>query len=273
MHNQDARRRNPVRAVAAALGALMFGMALAAVPAQAAPPGAAQYVALGDSYAAGQGAAPYTDPACFVSKKGYPVISDKLRDVELTANAACSGNSTGQVIASLPFAVGPATDVITVTAGGIDLGTNTVLATCAPAPQSFDCASAINAAYTRLGDGTVFTAVATMVATIRAHAPTARLVVTGYPLLFEATHPFAPVANPAVQALNLVIASAATSQGAHYVDVAGAFAGHGIGSADPWINFNPANLADPANFHPNGDGYRHGYYGSLVTQGAFTGLN
>lgn len=251
----------------------MFGAALAATPAQAAPPDAAQYVALGDSYAAGQGAVPYTDPSCLVSKKGYPVIADRMRDVELTANAACSGNSTAQVIASLPWAVTAGTDVITVTAGGIDLGTNMVFAACAAAPQSFECGAASYAVYTRLADGTVYTNVATMIGTIKGFAPSAKVVVTGYPLLFEPGHPFAEIANPAVQALNGTIALAAANTGAHYVDVAGAFAGHGIGSAEPWINFNPANLADPANFHPNGDGYRHGYFASLVNQGAFTGLN
>lgn len=273
MRIQDERRRHPARAVAAALGALMFGAALGVAPAQAAPPDAAQYIALGDSYAAGQGAVPYTDPACLVSKKGYPVIADRMRHLELTANAACSGNSTADVIASLPWTVDADTDLVTVTAGGIDLGTNAILAACSMAPDSFACASAINAAYMKLSDGTVFTNVATMIGTIRAYAPTAKIVVTGYPLLFDPAHPFAPIANPAVEALNGVIAAAAAYSGAQYVDVAAAFAGHGIGSADPWINFNPANLADPANFHPNGEGYRHGYYASLVDQGAFTGVS
>ncbi|WP_426764047.1 hypothetical protein ACP3TD_16420 [Pseudarthrobacter sp. 1G09] len=42
-----------------------------------------------------------------------------------------------------------------------------------------------------------------------------------------------------------------------------------IGSAEPWINVSSAGVLDPANFHPNGLGYRHGYYAALVGQGAF----
>lgn len=280
MRIQNVRRRHQARAVAAALGTIIFGATLAVAPAQAAPPDAHQYVALGDSYAAGQGATPNSGPVCFSSKKAYPVIADRLRDVELTANAACSGYSTAQVAAAALSAVTSDTDVITITAGGIDLGTNTVLATCSIAPPPSDlCTDAINAAYASLGYGTIYTNVLTMLGTIHAAAPNAKIVITGYPLLFEPLHPFAGIANSAVEGLNLSIATAAFNAvvlfdaEVQYVDVAGAFAGHGIGSADPWINFNPANLADPANFHPNGEGYRHGYYASLVNQGAFTALD
>jgi hypothetical protein len=94
-------------------------------------------------------------------------------------------------------------------------------------------------------------------------------VLTGYPYLFDPSHPFAAVANGLAATLNAVIAGVALATGAHYVDVTAAFAGHGVGSADPWLNFNPDNPLDPANFHPNGEGYRHGYYASLVNQGAF----
>ncbi len=45
------------------------------------------------------------------------------------------------------------------------------------------------------------------------------------------------------------------------------FAGHGIGSAVPYIAFNPLDLASPANFHPNALGNALGYTRALVNDG------
>ena len=44
-----------------------------------------------------------------------------------------------------------------------------------------------------------------------------------------------------------------------YVDVTKRFRNHGIGSSEPWINFDPNNLGDYNNFHPNEKGYEKGY--------------
>lgn len=272
MRNHNARRRYRLQAVAAVLGTLLFGAGLAAAPAQAVPKDAIQYVALGDSYASGQGAHPYekSGAACFLSKKGYPVLADRLRDIELTGNAACSGNSTTAVMASLPYVLSAQTELVTVTAGGIDLGTNAILAICAAAPQSPECGAAIASAGAKLQDGSLYTAVATMLGAIHQHAPAAEVYITGYPLLFDPSHPYADIVNPVVVALNATIAQAASATGTGYVDVTAAFSGHGIGSADPWINFKPADIFDPANFHPTREGYRYGYFDSLLAAGVFS---
>jgi lysophospholipase L1-like esterase len=244
-----------------------MALGFAAVPAQAAPPNQLEYVALGDSYGAGVGAAPYTDPTCDLSRRGYPVIADNLRNVELTANAACSGWKTFQVRDAALLKVTGDTDIVTVTAGGNDLDSIAVLNACVPAPQSVECLTAQGAVVTKLGS--LGTGLTKIVAAIKSKSPTAKVVFTGYPLLFDPSHPFAGVANPLAVALNQVIANVAVGTESTYVDVATAFTGHGIGSADPWINYNPANPLDGANFHPNGEGYRHGYFASLVSQGAF----
>jgi lysophospholipase L1-like esterase len=261
------RRRS---AFAAGLATLAMALGLAAIPAQAAP---AQeqldYVALGDSYAAGQGAAPYTDPACFVSRRGYPVIADNLRGVQLTANTACSGQKVSDVVADALVSVQTGTEIVTVTVGGNDLDSIGVLMACVPAPASFECEAAKANAIAKLTDGSLATGLAKVVGAIKYKSPTAKVVFTGYPILFDPAHPFAAVANPLAGVLNQVIAGVAGGTGSQYVDVAGAFTGHGIGSADPWISYNPANPLDPANFHPNGEGYRLGYFASLVGQRAF----
>lgn len=267
MANAVGRRRRS--AFAAGLATMAMAIGLAAIPAEAAPPPPADYVALGDSYAAGQGAAPYTDPDCFVSRKGYSAIADKLKDVQLTTNAGCSGQVAADVIGDAGSAVGSGTKIVTVTVGGNDLGSTNVLLACLPAPTSEACAGALAAAQAKLSDGSLASSLTGVVGAIRAQSPNAKIVFTGYPRLFSPDHPFAAVANPMADALNQVIAGVAAGTGSQYVDVTAAFATHGVGSADPWINFNPADALDPANFHPNGEGYRHGYFASLVSQGAF----
>lgn len=250
---------------------MAMAMGLAAIPAEAAlpVPPRLDYVALGDSYAAGQGAAPYTDPGCFVSRKGYPVIADNLKDIQLTANAGCSGYTIQNVVNSLPGRVSTGTEIVTVTVGGNDLGTTNVLLSCLSNPNSAECAGALGTALTRLTDGSLAGELGAMVGAIRFHSPNAKVVLTGYPRLFAPDHAFAPVANTLADSLNLVIANVAAGTGSQFVNVAPAFAAHGIGSAEPWINFNSAGIQDPANFHPNTQGYRQGYYASLVSQRAF----
>lgn len=261
------RRWRP--AFAAGLATMAMAIGLAALPAEAAPPPRLDYVALGDSYAAGQGTAPYTDPGCYVSRKGYPVIADTIRNVQLTANAACSGYNIQNIAGSMAGRVNSGTEIVTVTVGGNDIGTTNILLACLNDPTSIECAGALGTAQTRLSSGSLANDLAVMVDTIHLHAPNAKVVLTGYPRLFAPGHPYAEVANPIADNLNLVIAGVAAGTESQYVDVATAFADHGIGSAEPWITFNAANILDPANFHPNGDGYRFGYFGSLVKQNAF----
>jgi hypothetical protein len=68
-----------------------------ALPA-AATPGIVSYVALGDSYAAGQGALPYDrDEACKRSSKGYPALLNLESRIQLQANPTCSGAKTSDV--------------------------------------------------------------------------------------------------------------------------------------------------------------------------------
>ncbi len=266
------RRRHS--AFAAGLATLAMALGFTAVPAGAAPPPQLDYVALGDSYASGHGAVPYTDLSCFVSQKGYPAIADKLRNVELTANAACSGWTMDQVLANLPVAALQEAEIVTLTVGANDLNSTELLFACLPAPSSPECLAARTRVATMLTDGSLALELATLVTAIHTIAPDAKIVLTGYPYPLDPSHPLAAEVNSLVDGLNAVIAGVALFTNAQYgnvqyVDVTGAFSGHGVGSADPWINFNPDNLRDPANFHPTGEGYRHGYFASLVSQGAF----
>jgi lysophospholipase L1-like esterase len=232
---------------------------------------AGDYVALGDSFTAGQGAPPYLPGPCFQSRyTSYPAIAGALSPYRLAANKACSGADTSAVLSQLP-AIGSKTALVTLTVGGIDAGSNVVLAACAPDPTSPVCANAINASLLQLRDlapklVSTYLAVATA-------APQARVVVMNYPLLFASgISPLGDTINGATAALNGVIAAAvgaATVVNPHiqFLDVTPAFANHGIGSAVPYISYDPAHPAAPANFHPNALGDSMGYYRVLATHG------
>ena len=87
------RRRRT--ALAAGLATLAMAVGLAAVPAQAVDK--TKYIALGDSYAAGQGAGPYLDD-CYRSENTYSELAADTKAIKLVTNAACSGKTTQDVV-------------------------------------------------------------------------------------------------------------------------------------------------------------------------------
>ena len=217
-----------------------------------------QYVALGDSYAAGQGAAPYLNEDCLQSAQGYPELLDSQEGIHLRANKACSGATTDDVTDSQLSALNRGTRLVTLTVGGNDLDVSGLATLCLATPA--DCAAEIQKRLLLLpalgGD------LRDLYAEVADEAPRALIVVTGYPHLLEATAPFPPdliaALNFATDELNRTIREAvagadATGVNIVYADVIDAFAGHGIGGPlAPFIN--PPGNADA--FHPNAAGYR-----------------
>lgn len=249
-----------------AVFAVALGLVAGAAPAYAAPGGNGggggkpgtnvTYAALGDSFAAGQGAGSYLNTTCYVSSKGYPALIDADRKIDMVARPACSGSSTVEVVSQQIPQVPATTTRVTLTAGGNDVGFGTVMQNCFIIVNATACTQAIAAGDAMVQDGTVAGRIAATVNAIRAKAPNAKIIVTGYPRLFEptVTRPYAQQVNTSTTALNAAIRAGAQSAGAVFVDVEGAFAGHGIGSSSPWINdwswFNTS-----AGFHPNASGY------------------
>jgi lysophospholipase L1-like esterase len=231
-----------------------------ALPAAAKPP-TVQYVALGDSYAAGTA----LDSGCPLSPNGYPALLDSESRIHLQANAACSGATTSEVANTQLSALNPGTRLVTLTVGGADLDVSRVLDACTAEVPS-DCPGEIGRVFALLGDcpegvSSLDSNLTKLYAAVADEAPRARIVVTGYPLLFEPplppTDPRAAI-NRATTLLNCVIERAVAAQptdvNIHYVDVTAEFAGHGIGCGctDPFIH----DLPDPEAFHPNAAGYR-----------------
>ena len=237
--------------------ALAGFVTVGALPAAAGNSGTVQYVALGDSYAAGQGGGDYVDEECLESPNGYPYRLDAKMRIDLRVNAACTGASTSEVISTQLSELNEDTGLVTLTVGAADLDLSGVLAACTAVPP-VDCQNAIADAVGGLaGLGDSLSKLYTLVDDA---APNALIVVTGYPYLFEIV-PGDPTAalkeqiNNAIRLLNNTIQRAVSTAPADvnivYVDVTVKFAGHGIGSEEPFINSD----GDDA-YHPNAAGYR-----------------
>jgi lysophospholipase L1-like esterase len=217
------------------------------------------YAAVGDSFAAGVGADSYLDSSCYRSSKSYPKLLDADADKRLVAFLACSGANTSAVMTQIAGIPADAS-IVTVTVGGNDVGFADVMQNCFVLVTS-TCSSKI-AAGSAIATSDAFKAsIANVIGAIRTKAATARIVVTGYPLLFwenssgvNPKYTWADEVNDQTVVLNDVIEQVTVANGARFVDVEDDFAGHGIGSTAPWIN-DFRWLSSRNAFHPNSAGY------------------
>ena len=108
--------------------------AVGALPAAPANSGNVEYVALGDSYAAGQGAGSYLN-SCLQSIHGYPELLDSEKRIDLEANATCTGATTSVVANTQLSALNRGTRLVTLTVGGNDLDVSGVARTCTTGTQ------------------------------------------------------------------------------------------------------------------------------------------
>jgi lysophospholipase L1-like esterase len=284
-----------LRALTLIVAGLLAGSA--ATPAVAADSKPLDYVALGDSYTSGIGAPdvrvsplyPIIPPAfpapCLQASPGYPDVLDKRDGIRLRANAACSGWTAAMVpiqvrVAAKADYLTAETDLVTITAGGNDVGFVDVLKACLLHTLK-DCRRAVAAAET-VARTEVLPALTSAYAAIRAKAPKARIVALGYPHLFSPefkdnryiTDEAARVFNKGTDTLNKAVKDAARkSPGTVYVDVTHEFAKHGIGSPEPWFVFNAMNPFDGgASFHPTATGYAKGYAPAVIREAGIPGL-
>jgi lysophospholipase L1-like esterase len=155
-----------------------------------------RYVALGDSAAAAPLVPdPADPPACLKSTNDYPSVLARAIGASSFSDVSCSGATTADVTArtqqtrdrSVPpqiSAVGPDTELITITIGGNDVGLASSAAGCRRStltqPPCFDdfAAGGSDRLSTAIrGQVPVWRA---MVDAVRAKAPHARLVLVGY---------------------------------------------------------------------------------------------
>jgi lysophospholipase L1-like esterase len=281
------RRRQS--AFAAGLATLAMALGFTAAPATAAPPPNVDYVALGDSYTAGTGAGAAERPAgvdCWQSSPGYVDVVGRTGRVELVDNAACHGavlsvsSPTWDPVIYTPTvqeqiqslvtsgALSADTELVSITAGANDLGFAYVLGVCAFSSEEA-CRAAVAQATSPQALAFLTTSLTQTYAAIHQAAPNARIMVLGYPLLFEPSSAFAPIPvtnqilmNQATVRVNTAIAAAVSTSNtlylanAQYVDVTDEFAGHAVNSTDPWLQLSLTDFTADYNFHPTPDGHR-----------------
>ena len=147
-----------------------------------------RYVAIGDSFAAGMGAGA-EQGRCRLSGDSYPAVFARKAGIDLVVNAACAGATTSDLLKHQLIALDDRTDLVTVSIGGNDLGVASIAGDCA-AGKAVACRNQVTEALSLLNVlpdrlDTVFGAVAQA-------APNARIVVTGYATLYDASDPSAP---------------------------------------------------------------------------------
>jgi lysophospholipase L1-like esterase len=239
------------------VGFVGSALLVAGIPAQAATP---TYTALGDSYSSGVGTRSYYDDGtnCMRSPYAYPVADASRLGAKLTF-AACSGAKVADVKSGQLGSLTSATTYVTVSVGGNDAGWASVLLKCAE-PWPVTCTSDINNARTFITD-TLPGRLDSLYSAIRSRATHARVVVVGYPRLFngEECNLVARISPSEQSALNQTadllastIRARATAHGFGYADARPSFTGHAVCDDVEWLN----GLSNPISesYHPNRSG-------------------
>ncbi|KNC15083.1 hypothetical protein AC792_15510 [Arthrobacter sp. RIT-PI-e] len=249
------------------------------LPTASAAPAAApvDYVALGDSYASGYGAGSYVGE-CGRSPLGTPTLLGAEEGITLAADATCAGARAasepggpaappGQGADAVDAGrLSPDTGLVTVSAGGNDVGFGEVAGVCAAEapPVCREVIATQNASALPVLESDLDT----LYGTIRSAAPDATVVVTGYPHLFspefgqtllppESQEAF----NAGTDDLNEVLRERADAHGFVFADLVEPFRGHGLGAPEPWITFQEGA---PDNLHPTVEGYGSGYLPAIL---------
>ncbi|NED12732.1 SGNH/GDSL hydrolase family protein [Streptomyces sp. SID9124] len=245
-------------AAAAALGL--------AQPASASSPAAAGgYVALGDSYSSGVGAGSYLSDSgdCKRSTKAYPYLWAAANSPSSFTFAACSGATTSTVAGGQLGALSTSTSLVSVTAGGNDVGFADVMQDCVLSGESA-CVSAVDAAVGRMNNS-LPSGLSSLYASIHSRAPQAHVVVLGYPRFYKIggscvvglSDKARTAINNASDVLNGVIAKQAANAGFTFSGVADEFTGHEICSGDPWLH--SVSIPVSNSYHPKPEGQSGGY--------------
>jgi len=244
----------------AAAALLVVGLA---APAQAAPP---SYVALGDSYSSGVGTRSYLNDgsSCQRSVYAYPSLIAAAKGYALNFRA-CSGATVADVTNSQLSALSAANAYVTISVGGNDAGFASVLTTCAQPSWLSNCTGAVDRAQGYIKN-TLPGSLATLYASIRAKAPNAKVVVVGYPRIFNGTDcnlltwfsgSEMTRLNETADQLDGTIAAAASTAGFGFVNPVPAFIGHAVCDRTEWINGLSSPITE--SYHPNRSGQASGY--------------
>ncbi|MFF2007450.1 SGNH/GDSL hydrolase family protein [Streptomyces sp. NPDC058195] len=250
-----------VLAAAAALGV--------AQPASATASAAGGYVALGDSYSSGVGAGSYLSDSgdCRRSTKAYPYLWAAANSPSSFAFVACSGATTSSVASTQLGSLSSSTGLVSVTAGGNDVGFASVMQDCVLSGEAA-CLSSVSTAVSQM-QNSLPSGLSSLYGSIRSRAPQAQVVVLGYPRFYQLsgsciaglTEKERSAINNASDVLNGVIAKQAANAGFTFSSVVDEFTGHELCSGDAWLN--SVTLPVYNSYHPKAAGQSGGYLPAL----------
>jgi lysophospholipase L1-like esterase len=244
----------------------LLALAAATLGLPAAHAASPSYVALGDSYSSGVGTRTYIDDGteCQRSVYAYPSLIAAARGYSLNFRA-CSGSTVPDVSNTQLDALSASTSYVTISVGGNDAGFADVLTECALPSWASDCNSAIDGAQGYIAN-TLPASLGSLYTAIRTRAPSAKVVVVGYPRIFmgedcNAFTWFSPDEearlNQTADQMNSQLSAAAGTAGFGYANPTSAFVGHAVCDSPEWLN----GLSDPISesYHPNQAGHASGY--------------
>ncbi|MBD3782203.1 MAG: SGNH/GDSL hydrolase family protein [Micrococcales bacterium] len=257
--------RPRLRSALAALTALPLVVAGVALPAAAAEPD--QYVALGDSYAAGNGTGwPDLSLSCYRSSLAYAPLVAKARPNTSLSFRACSGAKTGDVTGGQTAALSPATDFVTVSIGGNDVGFVDLILSCFSTWDEPLCRATVSSVNRKI-DTQLPAKLDATYADIRTRAPGAEVIVVGYPKPFGTDVSCSQASgvnsresvllDDVAAHLDRVVAARAAAAGFTYLDPVPAFTGHDVCAPTPFVWGKRTGLLDI--YHPTRAGYRDGF--------------
>jgi lysophospholipase L1-like esterase len=239
----------------------------AAVTAAVVNAAAVNYVALGDSYSSGLGAGDYlsSSGSCDRSADAYPEQWAAANSPATFTSAACSGATTADVLSSQVSALSASTTLVSITIGGNDAGFSSVMETCALSLTSA-CLNAVAAAEAFVADQLPARLDQTL-QTIRADAPSATVIVLGYPDLYDLSNSGTCIGlstkdrtalNQGADDLDGALQAAAQANNDTFADVRSQFAGHEICDSGSWLH--SVNIfAISSSYHPTAAGQELGY--------------
>jgi lysophospholipase L1-like esterase len=237
------------------LAALMVGFLIPV--AQAA---AKQYVALGDSYAAGVGSRVFYSESgsCKRSPEAYAPKIASAKGYTLNFEA-CSGAKTTDVNSKQLANLNSSTALVTLSIGGNDAGFSSVIENCS---LYFGCGGKITEANNYIAN-TLPGVLNTTYNNIKSRATTAKVIVLGYPHLFTDSGTTCNVnlltsgnekkLNETGDKLDAVVKAQAESHGFTFVDPRSAFKAHEVCASEEWLNGQSNPLEE--SYHPNVKGY------------------
>ena len=227
---------------------------------------AVRYVALGDSYAAGTGAGHYgrAQGRCERSAGAYPEQWARRHTAASFVSAACDGATTSGVLSRQVSALNARTNLVSITIGGNDAGFSHVMEACV-LEWNTACLHAISVAEAFVARTLPGRLDATLRA-VRAHAPSARVVVVGYPDLYDLSRSADCIGlsttkraalDQGADDLDGALSAAAARNGDVFADVRGQFSGHEICDPASWLNSVAFPVGD--SYHPTAAGQELGY--------------